>query len=515
VSWDVIIVGSGAAGSVIARRLVETTDASVLVIEAGGPDVQEAIHDPARSHELWHVEEDWDYSTVPQRGAAGRRLHLPRGRVLGGSTSTNGMIYIRGWRGDYDYWAYIGNAGWSYEAVLPLFKRGEDFDGGASEFRGSGGPLPVQSRYEPHPLSASFVEAAVQYGIPQNPDHNGARLDGVGLAQFTISDGRRSSAAVAFLGPVLDSDRLQVRSRVTARRLMFDGERCVGVEVEHRGEREVLLADAEVVVCGGTIESPKLLMLSGVGDPRRLQEIGLSPRVALPGVGANLHDHTVTPLIYACERALPPPSTGFTPHQAHLFWWSRDGYPAPDLQPVLFNVPLYPDGVAGPANAFTLFPGHVRPASRGTVRLTSADPNAGPAIDPGYLTCPADVDALLAGVRLCRQIAAQPPIAQWGAREIFPGPDVATDEDLRRYIRQSVITYHHPVGTCKMGIDDLAVVDPELRVYGTSGLRVADASIMPAVTTGNTMAPTNMIGERAADLIASSLRGAKLQSTVL
>jgi choline dehydrogenase len=284
------------------------------------------------------------------------------------------------------------------------------------------------------------------------------------------------------------------------------------VEVEHRGERELLRADAEVVVCGGAIESPKLLMLSGVGDSRRLREIGLSPRVALPGVGVNLHDHTVTPLIYACERALPPPSTGFTPHQAHLFWWSRDGYPAPDLQPILFNVPLYPDGVTGPANAFTLFPGHVRPASRGTVRLTSADPNAAPKIDPGYLTCPADVDALLAGVRLCRQIAAQPAIAQWGAREIFPGPDVATDEDLRRYIRQSVITYHHPVGTCKMGIDDLAVVDPELRVYGTSGLRVADASIMPAVTTGNTMAPTNMIGERAADLIASSLQGAKPRS---
>ena len=513
-SWDVIIVGSGAAGSVIARRLVETTQARVLLLEAGGPDVHEAIHDPARSHELWHVEEDWDYSTVPQRGAAGRRLHLPRGRVLGGSTSTNGMIYIRGWRGDYDYWAYVGNAGWSYEAVLPLFKRGEDFDGGASEYRGTGGPLRVQSRYEPHPLSASFVEAAVQYGIPQNPDHNGPRLDGVGLAQFTISDGRRLSAAVAFLGPVLGSEGLEVRSRVTARRLVFDGERCVGVEVEHQGEREVLLADAEVVVCAGAIESPKLLLLSGIGDPLQLREIGVSLRVALPGVGANLHDHTVTPIIYACERSLPLAGAGSTAHQAHLFWRSHDGYPAPDLQPVLFNVPLYPDGVTGPANAFTLFPGHVRPVSRGTVRLTSADPNAPPAIDPGYLTCPADLDALLAAVRLCREIAAQPALVHWGAREIFPGPDVATDDDLRRYIRQNVITYHHPVGTCKMGVDELAVVDPELRVYGTGGLRVADASIMPAVTTGNTMAPTNMIGERAADLISRSLSGTEPQPAI-
>jgi choline dehydrogenase len=514
-SWDVIIIGSGAAGSVIARRLVDSTDASVLVIEAGGRDLHEAIHDPARSHELWHVEEDWDYFTVPQRGAVGRRLHLPRGRVLGGCTSTNGMIYIRGWRGDYDYWAYVGNAGWSYETVLPLFKRGEDFDGGASEYRGTGGPLRVQSRYEPHALSASFVEAAVQYGIPHNPDHNGAQLDGVGLAQFSISDGRRSSAAVAFLAPVLDSDRLEVRSRVTARRLIFDGERCVGVEVEHLGERETLLADVEVVVCAGAIESPKLLLLSGIGHPRQLQAVGISVRVALPGVGANLHDHTVTPLIYACERDLPPASTGSTAHQAHLFWRSRDGSPAPDLQPVLFNVALYPDGVTGPPNAFTLFPGHVRPASRGTVRLTSAAPDAPPAVDPGYLTCPADVDALLAGVRLCRQIAAQRAIADWGVREIFPGPDVAADEELRQYIRENVITYHHPVGTCKMGVDDLSVVDPELRVYGTTGLRVADASIMPAVTTGNTMAPTNMIGERAADLIARSLSDAEPQPTVL
>jgi choline dehydrogenase len=287
------------------------------------------------------------------------------------------------------------------------------------------------------------------------------------------------------------------------------------VEVEHRGAREVLLADAEVVVCAGAIESPKLLLLSGLGDPGQLQEFGIPPHVALPGVGANLHDHTVTPLVYACERAVPPPSPGSTLHQAHLFWRSRDGYPAPDLQPLMFNVPLYPDGIAGPTNAFTLFPGHVRPASRGTVRLASADPDALPAVDPGYLTCPADVDALLAGVRLCRQIAAQPAITRWGAREIFPGADVAADEDLRRYIRQHVITYHHPVGTCRMGVDDLAVVDPELRVYGTSGLRVADASIMPAVTTGNTMAPTNMIGERAADLIAGSLRGAKPQLAVL
>jgi choline dehydrogenase len=268
-------------------------------------------------------------------------------------------------------------------------------------------------------------------------------------------------------------------------------------------------------VCAGAIESPKLLLLSGIGHPRQLQAVGISVRVALPGVGANLHDHTVTPLIYACERDLPPASTGSTAHQAHLFWRSRDGSPAPDLQPVLFNVALYPDGVTGPPNAFTLFPGHVRPASRGTVRLTSAAPDAPPAVDPGYLTCPADVDALLAGVRLCRQIAAQRAIADWGVREIFPGPDVAADEELRQYIRENVITYHHPVGTCKMGVDDLSVVDPELRVYGTTGLRVADASIMPAVTTGNTMAPTNMIGERAADLIARSLSDAEPQPTVL
>jgi choline dehydrogenase len=504
-SHDVIIVGSGAAGSVIARRLIDQTDSRVLLLEAGGEAENAAVHDPARSHELWHAEEDWDYLTVPQHSAGGRRWHLPRGKVIGGSTSTNGMIYIRGWHGDFDYWAYLGNAGWTYQDVLPLFKRGEDFDGGASEYRGADGPLRVISRYEPHPVAAALIEASVQWGMPHVPDHNGASLEGAGLAQFTISGGRRFSAADAFLTPVRESDRLEILTGTRATKLVFDGTRCTGVEVRRGGGGGVLIADAEVIVCAGTLESPKLLMLSGIGDPEQLERLGIDVRVALPGVGANLHDHTLTPLVFEAARPVPPALTGATQHQAHLFWHSRDGLPAPDLQPLMFNVPLYPEGITGPDNAFTFLPGLVRPASRGTLRLASADPEVPPVIDPGYLTAAADVDALVSAVSLCREIMAQPAIAEWTKREVFPGPAARTEAEIGRYVRDNAITYHHQVGTCKMGVDAMAVVDPELRVRGVEGLRVADASVMPAVTTGNTMAPTNMIGERAADLIAAAI----------
>jgi choline dehydrogenase len=267
----------------------------------------------------------------------------------------------------------------------------------------------------------------------------------------------------------------------------------------------VLIADAEVIVCAGTLESPKLLMLSGIGDPEQLERLGIDVRVALPGVGANLHDHTLTPLVFEAARPVPPALAGATQHQAHLFWHSRDGLPAPDLQPLMFNVPLYPEGITGPDNAFTFLPGLVRPASRGSLRLASADPNVPPVIDPGYLTAAADVDALVSAVGLCREIMAQPAIAKWTKREVFPGPAARTEAEIGRYVRDNAITYHHQVGTCKMGaIDDpAAVVGADLRVRGIEGLRVADASIMPKVPAGNTNAPSIMIGERAAELIIS------------
>ena len=503
-TYDVVVVGSGSAGSVIARRLVDA-GVRVCVLEAGPQDENPAIHDPTRLMELQGSADDWDYVTVPQPGCGGRELHIPRGRVLGGSSAINGMIYIRGHRLDYDHWAYLGNPGWAYEDVLPLFKRSEDFDGGESEYHGAGGLLRVQADYEPHPLLADVVAGAQETGIPFNPDHNGAELDGVGFAQLMIKDGRRQSQWVAFLAPVADAPNLTVLTGTYARRLLFDGERCTGVEVARNGAIEEIGAEHEVIVCAGTLESPKLLQLSGIGDGVELRALGIEVLVDLPGVGANLHDHSLVPLVYSAGRAVPPTLTGIQPLHAHFFARSRPGLSVPDLQPLLWHIPLYFPGMTGPPDGFTLMSGLVRPAGRGSVRLRSADPGDRPLVDPGFLACEADVDALERGIEMCREIAGAPAMAEWRGEELYPGRAVGSRAALREYIRETLTTYQHVAGTCKMGVDALAVVDHELRVHGVAGLRVADASIMPAVTSGNTHAPTTMIGERAADLVATAL----------
>jgi choline dehydrogenase len=503
--FDVIVVGSGSAGAVVARRLVDA-GASVLLLEAGAPDENPAIHDPARVWDLWDSEQDWGYRTVPQPACAGRRLHLPRGKVLGGSSALNGMIYIRGHRSDYDTWAYLGNPGWSYEDVLPLFKRSEDFDRGPSEYHGAGGPLRVIADYEPHPLLAAAVAAAQEAGVPFNPDHNGAELDGVGFVQLTIRDGVRDSTAAAFLRPVLGAENLTVLTGTRARRLLFDGGRCNGVEAVRDGAVERYRAAREVVVSCGTIESPKLLMLSGIGDGAELRGAGIEVRAHLPGVGKNLHDHMLSPVVFSVARPVPPPVPGLQLLHAHLFARSRPGLVAPDLQPLFFHIPAYLEeaGMTGPPDGFTLMGGVIRPASRGSVTLASADPDDGPLIDPAYMSRDADLDAMVAALELCREIGRQPALAGWTPEELYPGPGVRSREELHDYVRRTAITYHHQVGTCKMGVDELAVVDSELRVYGVDGLRVADASIMPLVTSGNTHAPAVMIGERASELVVQT-----------
>lgn len=503
-SYDVVIVGSGSAGSVIARRLVDA-GVRVCVLEAGGPDENPAIHDPARVMELQGSAEDWDYLTVPQPGCGGRELRIPRGKVLGGSSSINGMIYIRGHRSDYDHWAYLGNHGWAYEDVLPLFKRSEDFDGGESLYHGAGGELHVQASFEPHPLLADVVTGSQEVGVPFNPDHNGAELDGVSFTQLMVKDGRRQSQWVAFLAPVADAANLTVLSRAYARRLLFEGGRCVGVEIGRDGDVRHVRAEHEVIVCAGTLESPKLLQLSGIGNGEALRSLGIDVVVDLPGVGENLHDHSLVPLIWSSPRRVPPTVSGTQPLHAHLFARSRPGLAVPDLQPLFWHIPLYFPGMSGPPDGFTLMSGLIRPAGRGSVTLRSADPADRPLVDPGFLACAADVDALERGVELCREIAASPAMSEWRGKELSPGPEVSSREAVREYIRETLTTYQHVVGTCKMGIDALAVVDPELRVYGVDGLRVADASIMPAVVSGNTHAATTMIAERAADLVAAGL----------
>ena len=503
-SFDYVVVGAGSGGSVVARRLVDA-GASVAVVEAGGAPVEPAIHDPGRWAELPGSTVDWGYETEPQRACAGRRLAWPRGRVLGGTSALNGLAHIRGHRLDYDGWAYHGAHGWGFDDVLPLFKRSEDCDLGPSEYRGAGGPLPVTTRYPRHPLIEAMVAASQEAGIPYNPDHNGAELDGVGYSQLTMRDGVRATAWSAFLEPVAGRSSLTVLTGSAARRLRFAGGRCTGVEIERGGDVKLVEAAGEVIVCAGAIDSPRLLLLSGLGPADELAALGIECRADLPGVGKNLHDHLLCPVIVSSPRPVPDRVAGVTQLHAHLFWRSRPGLVVPDTQPLCFHLPLYrSEDMNGPDDAYTLLGGLIRVESRGELRLVSADPDVRPSLDPRCLSCEADLDALTASVELVREIARQPAFAEWTAEELYPGPSVRTRAELRDYVRRTVVSYHHQVGTCRMGVDDRAVVDPELRVRGVDGLRVADASVMPFITSGNTNAPTLMIGEKASDLLLAA-----------
>jgi choline dehydrogenase len=409
------------------------------------------------------------------------------------------MVYIRGHRLDYDGWAYHGCPGWGWDDVLPVFLGLEDFDRGPDELHGAGGPLRITTRYEPHPMLAAMVAAAQEAGVPFNADHNGPELDGVGYSQLTIRDGVRETGESAFIAPVAEHPNLTVLTGAQALALRFAGARCTGVEVARDGEVGVIEAGAEVVVSAGTLESPKLLMLSGIGPGKQLTRLGLDVRVDLPGVGRNLQDHLLAPVLFASPRTIPPALPGLSQHHAHLFWRSRAGLPVPDTQPLCFHFPMYDDAwMAGPGEAYTIHGGLIRALSRGIVSLRCTDPTQPLAMDPRALNAEGDVEALTASVELCREIGRQGALAEWTARELYPGAEVRTRAELREYVRRVAVSYHHQVGTCRMGSDEEAVVDPELRVHGVDGLRVADASIMPFVTTGNTNAPTLMIGARAA-----------------
>lgn len=500
--YDTIVIGAGSSGSVITRRLVDG-GARVLVLEAGGEDRNPAIHDPARMGELWHGPDDWDYHTVPQQHAAGRRLHLPRGKVLGGSHALNAMIWVRCSPHDYDGWAALGNDGWAWNDVLPIFRQIEDYDGGASELRGTGGPLDVIGDYELHPIQAAIIDAAVQTGLERNADYNGDRLDGVSQEQVTMRNGRRLNTYMAYLAPVRENSALTVATGCWVHRLLIDSGRVVGVEYERDGALERAYAD-EVVLAGGTIDSPRVLLRSGIGPADELAELGIDVVADRDGVGRNLHDHLLSAVIFGTDRPVPPTPSGMSVTQTHLFWRSRPGLAVPDTQPINFSVPMYEPWMTGPDSGFSLMAGLVTPKSRGSLRLTAADPHAPLAIDLNALAEEDDLRSLEASVRQCRTIGAAAALADdWGAHELYPGPDIDDDVALRDYVRRTAVTYHHQVGTCAMGIGEDAVVDARLRVHGIEGLRVADASIMPTITTGNTNAPSVMIGEQAARFILS------------
>lgn len=497
---DYIVIGSGSSGGVVTRRLVDA-GAEVILVEAGDWDTNPAIHAPQRVLELVGGAEDYAYLTVPQAHMGGRQVPWARGRVLGGSSALNGMIHVRGWHGDYDHWAYLGAHGWDWASVLPYFKRAERHDMGASDWHGDQGPWAVTSKYDASPLHQAFVEAAVQAGLPRNPDYNGASIEGASLVQFSIDNGTRATTAHSYVHPVDNAPNLTILTRARALRLTFDGTRCTGVEISQNGVVRHLTAACEVIVSAGAVDSPRLLTLSGIAPEDELRRLGIAPVALSPGVGQNLSDHLLVPLIFQTDR--PVPQGDAPPMGSQLWWRSRPEVFAPDLQPLCFSLPMYNPGQTGPAEAFTIAPGIVRPQSVGSIRLATADPAGELLIDPAYFSAEEDWTAMRASIDLCREVAAQPALANdWSAKEIHPGP-LPDEAALRAYVMENVWSYWHPVGTCKMGSDTASVVDPQLRVNGVTGLRVADASVMPAVPSGNTAAPCVMIGEKAADLILS------------
>ena len=522
--YDYVIVGAGSAGCALANRLSADPACRVLLLEAGGPDTKPEHHIPAAFSRLFKSEADWAYFTSPQRHAFGRRLFWPRGKVMGGSSAINAMIYIRGHRADYDAWAAAGNDGWGYDEMLPYFRRSEHNERGQSPYHGTGGPLNVADLRDPNPLSLAFVEAAEEAGLPANDDFNGAWQEGAGLYQVTQKHGRRQSAAGAYIKPARRRRNLTVETHAHAQRLLFEGTRCVGVEYVQDGRlRRAETEDAgEVLVSAGAIGSPHLLLLSGVGPAADLREAGVDVVLDQPAVGANLQDHPVvgvrfhskkpvtlmnaeSPLAFADYflRRRGPLTSNVA--EGGAFFRSSTALDRPDLQIHFGPVNFDDHGLKPPTlHAFSIGPTLVQVKSRGRLRLVSSDPEVHPEIDPNYFAEPDDIAALVAGTERAREIGHQAAFDLYRGEEITPGAPLRSRRDLERWVRETFETLYHPTGTCRMGVDEDAVVGPDLRVHGLSGLRVVDASVMPQIVAGNTHAPTVAIAEKAADMIRQS-----------
>ncbi|MGH7103022.1 MAG: GMC family oxidoreductase [Acetobacteraceae bacterium] len=526
---DYVIVGAGSAGSVLAARLSES-GARVMLLEAGPLDRHPLIRIPAGTLKLIHHPVlNWNYSAEPGPGTAGRSIHWPRGKVLGGSSSINGMLYVRGNPADYDGWAQMGCRGWTFQDVLPLFMKFEDYARGDPALRGRNGPLRIEDYRTILPLTHHFVQAAIAAGHPYRRDLNGRIQEGVGYSQMTRRGRFRASTARSFLAPARGRSNLRVETRALATRLLFEGRRCTGVLFRQGGEEHQVRAVRSVILSGGTVNSPQLLQISGIGPAEHLSAIGVPVVHALAGVGRNLADHYVARIAHRVQDTISVNElahglrlarevvrfavTGrgaltFGVTTAQVFCRSREGLASPDLQLSFTPASHDPErfGALERAPGFSVAVCPVRPESRGTIMAISPDPLAPPAIRPDYLSQPNDVRVLLAGLRLTREILAGPPIARYSAGETQPGPAATSDDDLAHHARNFGTTLYHPVGTCRMGEDPDAVVDSRLRVHGIAGLRVIDASIMPAITTGNTNAPTIMIAEKGAAMILEDER---------
>ncbi len=523
--YDYIIIGAGSAGCVVANRLSENSRNKVLLLEAGGRDWNPWIHIPVGYFKtMFDSDLSWGYETEADPNINGRKVIWPRGRVLGGSSSINGTLYVRGQPEDYDHWRQLGNTGWSFEDVLPLFKRSEDYEKGGDELRGTGGLMGVQEISDRRPACEAFLAACQEAGYESNPDYNGARQDGFGYYQTTTRRGRRSSTATAFLKPAKRRPNLHVITRALATGVVVEEGRAVAVNYERNGEARQARSDGEVVLSGGTVNSPQLLQLSGIGDADHLRQLGIPVVHALPQVGRNLQDHFQVRTIYeldglhslntdvrnplkrlmmgvqyALTRSGPlTVSAG----QAFLFARSRPEVATPDVQ--YFFMPFSADKPGHGLHDYpgiSLVMGQLRPESRGEIMIRSSDPKVYPSIRPNYLSEEVDRTTVVAGLRILRGIVDQPALANHLKREMVPGPECDTDEALLAFAREAGSTIFHPTGTCRMGVDDGAVVDPRLRVNGVAGLRVADCSIMPTIVSANTNAAAIMIGEKASAMI--------------